>query len=106
MKEPNPRLIGHCLLTLTNDGKIFQYLARDGYVEVLGARSLDTKVDEVRQNFVGVYARRDELVDDETNGGPLNKYVVQLNRVEEGVEELSIFEHVVDKRENQAGGEE
>ncbi|SMR46766.1 unnamed protein product [Zymoseptoria tritici ST99CH_1E4] len=106
MKEPNPRLIGHCLLSLNDDGKICQHLARDGYVEELGARSLDTKVGEVCQAFVSIYARRDELVNEETNRGPLKKYVIQLNRVEEGVEELSVFEDVVKERESQADGEE
>ncbi|SMY21909.1 unnamed protein product [Zymoseptoria tritici ST99CH_1A5] len=106
MKEPNPRLIGHCLLSLNDDGKICQHLARDGYVEELGARSLDTKVGEVCQAFVSIYARRDELVNEETNRGPLKKYVIQLNRVEEGVEELSVFEDVVKERESQADGED
>jgi hypothetical protein len=61
-------------------------------VEELGARSLETKVDEVSQLFLEEYVNRDELVEEGTNKGPLQKYVVQMSRVEEGVEEISVFE--------------
>lgn len=92
MKESVLRLIGHCLLEVVDDGKVCQHLAKQGYVEELGARSLETKVDEVSQAFLGAYVERGELVDEKTNLGPLQRFVVQLNSVEEGVEEISVFE--------------
>ncbi len=85
------RLIGHVHLALQNDGKIAAHLAEMGYEEALGARSLQRIVQQqVHVKLADSYVEGDDEITEGTNEGPLQKYTVRLNAVDEDVGEVVV----------------
>lgn len=59
---PDERLIGNVRLQIRRDASLCTQLARDGYHPDLGARSLITAVDSVRDMLVNAYLEVDEKI--------------------------------------------
>lgn len=92
LKEPVQRHLGKALLQINDDGRVCQYLARIDYISELGARSLSLSVEtEVTSNLEMEYFHVDQLVSEDMNEQPFQEFVVQLNAVGDGVEEISVF---------------
>lgn len=53
-------------------------MANKHYNEELGARSLLEALDTIQDKLVKEYHDTDELVSEETNKGPLQRYIVRL----------------------------
>lgn len=85
------RLVGHVYLALQNDGQIAAHLAEVGYEEALGARSLQRVVQQmVHVRVAERYVEGDEEITEGTNKGPLQRYMLRLDAVEEGVSEVVV----------------
>ena len=81
---------GHIHLNLKNDGKLSAHIAKEAYSEQLGARSVLSAIDDVRNAFFASFTNTDELVENEMNHGELMKFTAQLLPVpgEEGDDEV------------------
>jgi hypothetical protein len=92
------RLIGHCRLTLVEDGKICVNLTDKYYNKDLGARSLANAVKEVKDELSEEYSNSDELITEEINKGPLQAFTVRRIPVADDVYEVAVFIDGVAKR--------
>ncbi|KAF2831746.1 P-loop containing nucleoside triphosphate hydrolase protein, partial [Ophiobolus disseminans] len=69
-------LVGHCRLSLIDDGKVCETLTAEYYNSDLGARSLANAVREVEFKFTMEYNNSDVLVSEDMNAGPLQCFSV------------------------------
>ena len=91
LNTAQPKCFGHCHVSILDDGKLCQHLAKIGYTHQQGARSLDNTVYKTRQKFVMKYLATDVEVAEATNEGPLDKYTVQLHPDEGNGGEVVVF---------------
>jgi hypothetical protein len=77
LKPDVNRLIGHCRLSLIDDGKVCFRLTETFYDQDIGARSLEDAVRGVQQDFSGEYGNVDELIMEDINADLLQHFVVR-----------------------------
>ncbi|KAI4641381.1 uncharacterized protein J4E78_010444 [Alternaria triticimaculans] len=94
------RYIGHCRLSLVDDGKICTALTEKYYSKDLGARSLDNAVREVRDELADKYSETDVLATEDLNDGPLQTFIVRRFLIADDVYEVGVF------TDGTSGGEE
>jgi hypothetical protein len=87
------RLVGHCRLSLIDDGNICLNLTKTFYDPELGARSLANGVKEVEYEFSTEYGNTDELATEDINAGPLQHFVVRRIPVSDDEYEVGVFRH-------------
>jgi hypothetical protein len=85
------RLIGHCRLSLVEDGKVCVNLTDRYYNKDLGARSLANAVKEVKDELSEEYSNADGLITEDINEGPLQAFTVRLIPVADDVYEVGVF---------------
>lgn len=73
------RLIGHCRLSLVEDGEICITLTESYYIQDLGARSLSSAVRQMEYLFCAEYSNIETLITEGINEGPLQHFT--LHRV-------------------------
>ncbi|KAI0570487.1 clpA ATP-binding subunit of Clp protease and DnaK/DnaJ chaperone [Pyrenophora tritici-repentis] len=73
------RLVGHCRLSLVEDGNVCITLTERYYNQDLGARSLKNAVEEVEHLFSTQYNNIETPITEEINTGPLQHFI--LNRI-------------------------
>lgn len=73
---PNKRFLGDVRLKIRKDGTLCSHLAREEYNSDLGARSLISAVDEIKDKVVQSYLEIDEEVKE---GGAILEFVVDIN---------------------------
>ena len=78
------RFVGHIHPHIQNDIQLSTHLAKTGYEPDLGARSLQSIVQQhVHAKPADKYVEGDVEMTEETNKGPLQKYGVHLQATEE-----------------------
>ncbi len=83
--------LGHIDLAIKRDGDICAHLAKEGYEMQFGARSLARMIKEtVEAELMREYYSKSELIEDDNNHSPLEKYIVELHRVKDG-DLLAVF---------------
>jgi hypothetical protein len=70
------RLVGHCRLSLVEDGKICVTLTEEHYNQDLGARSLANAVEGVQHLFTDEYNDIDSSIIEDINTGPLQHFTI------------------------------
>jgi hypothetical protein len=87
------RLVGHCRLSVAEDGKICTDLTKAYYNADLGARSLANGVKELEHEFSTEYSNSDELITEDINTGPLQHFMIRRILVSEDQYEVGVFRH-------------
>lgn len=96
--------LGHIDLVVKRDGEICAHLAKEGYEMQFGARSIARAVKEtIEAEVMRKYYGRSELIEDDNNNGPLERYVVELHRDKDG-EVIAVFQCRTEKDNHQLGG--
>ncbi|CAI6331887.1 unnamed protein product [Periconia digitata] len=103
MNPDSIRLIGHCRLSLEEDGKVCTELSNAFYNKDLGARSLQNAVDSVSTDLSVEYSNSDVLIEEEVNKGPLQGFTVRRIPVGAGAHVVGVS---VDKEEFRLGNSE
>jgi hypothetical protein len=85
------RLIGHCQLSLDDDGKVCVILTEKYYTQDLGARSLANAVKEVEHELSIEYSSLDGLVTEDVNSGPLQCFTVRPVPITDDVYEVGVY---------------
>jgi hypothetical protein len=93
MRPDVKRLVGHCRLSLEEDGKVCSNLVDTYYNQDLGARSLANAVKEVENDFSGEYTNIDELISEDLNMGPFQHFVVRRVKITDDLYEVGVFAH-------------
>jgi len=84
------RLVGHCRLSLIEDGNICRTLTEQYYNQDLGARSLANAVKEVEHELTSEYCNIEQLITEDINNGPLQCFTVSRVSVAEDVYEVVV----------------
>ena len=85
------RFVGHIHLHIQNDSQIAAHLAGIGYEPDLGARSLQRMVQQqIHVKLADEYVEGDDEVTEGRNEGPLQKYGVHLQVIEEERKEIVV----------------
>jgi hypothetical protein len=100
------RLIGHCRLSLVEDGKICTIMTENFYNEDLGAQSLANAVKDVEHDFTEEYNQLDEEITEDTNSGPLQCFTVRCMKVADDKYEIGVFGDAADDATVKEGEEE
>lgn len=87
------RLVGHCRLSVAEDGKVCVDLTKAYYDADLGARSLANGVKEVEHEFSTEYSNSDELVTDHINNGPLQHFMIRRTPISDDEYEVRVSRH-------------
>jgi hypothetical protein len=87
------RLMGHCRLSVEEDGKVCVDLTGAYYDADLGARSLANGVKEVEHERGTEYGNSDELITEDVNTGPLQHFMIRHTHVSEDEYEVGVFRH-------------
>jgi hypothetical protein len=87
------RLVGHCQLSLAEDGKVCSNLVDTYYNQDFGARGLANAVKEVEYEFVGEYANIHELTSEDLNTGPLQHFIVRRVKFADDLYAVGVFAH-------------
>ena len=91
LKADPPKCVGHCHVSILDDGKLCQHLAKLGYTHQQGARSLDNTVHKTRQKFVMKHLKTDVEVTEAAKEGSLDKYTLQLHPDDGNGGEVVVF---------------
>lgn len=70
------RLMGHCRLSLIEDGDVCISLTDKYYNQDLGARSLENAVKEIQHEFAEEYSDLNGAITEDINNGPLQCFTV------------------------------
>lgn len=81
---------GHMHLEIKADGELCKKIATESFISEIGARSIQTAVDDIRSDLYAVFADSDEAVGEEMNAGPLAKYTIKLNRAHDNAGEIEV----------------
>jgi len=87
----------HVHFAVKNDGLFFKHIAEESYVQDLGARSLSAGIDQIRCAFFISFSRNEGLVSEESNDGPLTKYMAQVSPIREDLGEVKVVRDGVTK---------
>jgi hypothetical protein len=91
LKPDVNRLIGHCRLSLIDDGKVCLRLTETFYDQDIGARSLEDTVRGVQQDFSGEYSNVDELTTEDIDADLLQHFVVRRTYVRADAYKVGVF---------------
>ena len=81
----------HMFLNYNDDGSIAVNIAKSSYSAETGARPLERAVKrEIRGRLSRAFLARDEMVNNEMNGGPLQNYEVRLVTDKDDIEEVAV----------------
>jgi ATP-dependent Clp protease ATP-binding subunit ClpB len=84
-------LIGHCRLTLVDDGQVCTTLSEQYYNKDLGARSLENAVANLKQEFTAEYSMMDGEITEDLNDGPLQEFLVRRIPVGDDEYEVRVY---------------
>ncbi|KAF2498850.1 hypothetical protein BU16DRAFT_536830 [Lophium mytilinum] len=84
--------VGHCHLT-AKQTEVCEHIAKEKYDWAFGARVLGDAVADIKSNLCISYTGLgpDEEIFEGTNGGPLQRFEVQLRPKEEGSSEIVVL---------------
>ncbi|KAI4953475.1 hypothetical protein J4E91_002322 [Alternaria rosae] len=85
------RYIGHCKLSLVDDGKICTALTDEYYSKDFGVRSLDNAAREIRDELADKYSETNVLATEYLNNGPLQTSIVRRFLIADDVYEVGVF---------------
>jgi hypothetical protein len=91
LTTPPLKHIGHSHVSIVEDGKLCQGIAKTGHTQQQAARSLNNAVGKVRRKFVDKCLESDAELTEVLNIGPLQKYTIQLHPIEGAREEIAVF---------------